>query len=281
MNKKRITLLLQLFIISIFTVNCVSVQNGKTAEISPDVGNSASTINNLALYRWNLIEINGSEVQNKEVFIQFNSENKDFNGNAGCNQMFGKFEVINNQIKFSDVGTTKKFCMTEDVMKLENDFIKALGETTRYERQERTLDLFAGNNVVLKFSGMDKTASGNEDSNAIELEDKKWILVSIAGKPLPKVEKTPFLVFNKKEASAGGDTGCNSFGGSYKTEGNKIIITEIISTMRACIEDERMSVEREFLEGLRKANRYEIKAETLSLYEGEKLLLTFNAESKN
>ena len=41
----------------------------------------------------------------------------------------------------------------------------------------------------------------------------------------------------------------------------------MISTMRACIEDERMNVEREFKNGLQKANRYEIskgKIESLS-----------------
>jgi heat shock protein HslJ len=39
--------------------------------------------------------------------------------------------------------------------------------------------------------------------------------------------------------------------------------------MRACIEDKEMNVERAFLGGLQKANRFEIKGGKFSLYEGD------------
>ena len=85
---------------------------------------------------------------------------------------------------------------------------------------------------------------------------------------------------HKEKHSAGGNSGCNSFGGSYKTDANKISITEIIQTFIAC-EDERGNVERGFLGVLPKANRFEIKAGKLNLYEGDRLLLTFDAQTKN
>jgi heat shock protein HslJ len=50
--------------------------------------------------------------------------------------------------------------------------------------------------------------------------------------------------------------------------------------MRACIEDERMKIERDFLDGLEKANRYEIQREKLMLYQSNRLLLTFKGEAK-
>jgi len=168
-------------------------------------------------------------------------------------------------------------------MNLESDFMKALENATRFEQTGETLNLYAGNNLVVKFSGTAKNvsgdnASGENNTGEIRLENKKWILTAIAGKPLPKLEKTPFPVFDQQKQSAGGDTGCNSFGGSYKTEANKISITEIISTMSACIEDERMSVEREFLGSLQKTNRFEIKGGKLNFYEGDKLFcLVFGA----
>ncbi len=144
-----------------------------------------------------------------------------------------------------------------------------------------TLNLFAENRFVLKFSAAAKTVSDGENSNTVKLEDKKWILTSIAGKPVPKTETVPFLVFDKQKSSAGGDSGCNVFGGSYKAGDDKISITEIISTQRACIEDERMNIEREFLGGLQKATRFEIKAGKLNLYEGDVPLLTFDAVAKS
>lgn len=51
--------------------------------------------------------------------------------------------------------------------------------------------------------------------------------------------------------------------------------------MRACIEDEEMNVEREFLGGLQKTNRFEINGGKLILYDGDNLLLTFDAQFKN
>jgi heat shock protein HslJ len=50
--------------------------------------------------------------------------------------------------------------------------------------------------------------------------------------------------------------------------------------MRACVEDNKMSVEREMLDGLRAARKYEIRDDRLYLYRGSELLLTFRGEDK-
>lgn len=294
MNKKRVLFLSKLFLILVITGNITTAQNGDTPKSSgcggnsktkPNVAKSDTNVsktnaNDLDSRRWNLIEINGGGVESSKAFVEFVSAEKRFAGNAGCNRMFGKFETNGNEIKLSGIGTTKIFCSAEDVMKLEGDFIKALERTTRFEQKGETLDFYAGNNLILKFSEVAKTVSDGENSNTVKLEDKKWILASIAGKPLPKIETVPFLVFDKQKGSAGGNSSCNSFGGSYKTEGDKISITEIISTFIAC-GDERMNIEREFLGGLQKATRFEIKAGKLNLYEGDTLLLAFDAKEKS
>jgi heat shock protein HslJ len=50
--------------------------------------------------------------------------------------------------------------------------------------------------------------------------------------------------------------------------------------MRACIEDNRMEVEREFMDALQSANRYEIDGTALKLFDGETLLLEFSGKEK-
>ena len=313
MNKNRVLFLSKLFLILILTGNItLTAQDGESpksggcggksktnANVSksetdiskPNTNVSGTSANDLDARRWNLIEINGGGVESSKAFVEFVSAEKRFAGNAGCNRMFGSVEMNGNDIKFSKIGTTKMFCSQEGVMKLESDFIKALENTTRFEQTGDTLNLYAGSNLALKFSGAAKNTnsnsnsgsdnSGSENSSVVKLEDKRWILTAIAGKPLPKIKTAPFLVFDKQKQSAGGDSGCNSFGGSYKTEANKISFIEIIATLRACIEDERMNVEREFLGGLQKANRFDFKAGKLNLYEGDKLLLTFDAAAKS
>jgi heat shock protein HslJ len=304
MNKKRTLFLSKLFLILVLTGNITLTAQDGTGEKSGGCGGGKSktkanisntnvsnanvsdpSANNLDARRWNLIEIGGGAVERSKAFIEFDSTEKRFSGNAGCNRMFGKFDTSGNEIKFSGIGATKMFCSEEGVMKLETDFIKSLETVTRYKQTGDTLIFYAGENPVLKFSGAAKNTnsndnSGNENSNVVKLEDKKWVLTSIAGKPTPKIEKDAFLVFDKQRGSAGGNSGCNSFGGSYKTDADKISFTEIIQTFIAC-EDERGGVERQFLGGLQKANRFEIKAGTLNLFEGDRPLLTFEAREKN
>ena len=121
---------------------------------------------------------------------------------------------------------------------------------------------------------------GKTEREKIRLEDKKWLLEALNGKQVPVAGASAFIVFDAKKGSAGGNTSCNVFGGSYKAGGESIVITDIILTMRACEEDERMTIEREFLDGLQKATRYEIKRGTLYLFRGRSLLLTLRGTDK-
>ena len=280
MDKKGALFLVNLFLILVFTINSSIAQTGKRSTSTSGGRTSISKTNNFSSQRLDLIEINGLKVENATPSIEFNLTEKRFSGNAGCNRMFGNFETNGDQIKFSGIGATKMFCSTEGVMKLEGDFIKALEKVTRFEQKGDALNLFAKNDLILKFSSTVKNVSNNGNSNTTNLENSKWVLTSIAGKKLPEAEPTPFLVFNKKESSAGGNSGCNEYGGKYKTEGDKISITKIISTMRACIEDDRMNTERELLDGLKQTNRFEIKVNKLNLYKNKRLLLTFDAAAK-
>ena len=118
---------------------------------------------------------------------------------------------------------------------------------------------------------------------AIGLDSFKWELVRIDGEDLKLGEgDTPFLSFDKEKGSAGGNTGCNVFGGNYEQTGeNGIRIFDTVSTMRACIEDDRMTVERKFMAALLEADRFEIDGESLKLYKGDALRLEFRGVAKD
>jgi heat shock protein HslJ len=112
------------------------------------------------------------------------------------------------------------------------------------------------------------------------LEDRKWMLETIGNRRSTVSVRDAFVNFDDQKRSAGGNTGCNVYGGSYTTRNATISITEIMSTMRACEEGDRMDVETALLNGLRNANRYEIRDDRLYLYRGNNLLLTFRGERK-
>jgi len=234
--------------------------------------------NDLSARRWDLTEINGKRIYSSKAFLEIDASQDRFSGNAGCNRMFGSVDVNGRNINFGGVGTTRMFCSGNGVMKLEADFTRALERVTRFEKNGNNLSLYARNRLVLRFKGAEK--SNPDNNSSLRLEDKKWVLESIKDRRLPKIETVPFINFDRQKGSAGGNTGCNVFGGNYSVTRDTIAITNLVSTMRACIEDERNNVERQFKNGLENANRFEIKGGKLYLYQNRILLLTFRAENK-
>lgn len=110
------------------------------------------------------------------------------------------------------------------------------------------------------------------------LENTYWKLAQREGKPVitPENAKEVHIVLAKEgdNRSLKGFAGCNSIGGDYTTEGNKITFT-VISTKMFC--EDRMDVENFLMAALNSADRYTIKGETLELYQGDKLLAEFES----
>ena len=161
--------------------------------------------------------------------------------------------------------------------RVETEFVKALENADRFRERGNSLELYDRNRLVMKLAAATKQPP--QDA-IVGLEDRKWVLDAIAGTSVGKLGQTAFIVFDKQKLSAGGNSSCNVFGGSYTSKGSTLKISDVVSTMRACVEDERMSIERQFLDGLQKANRYEIGKDKLMLYRDKRLLLTFNGEAK-
>jgi heat shock protein HslJ len=243
---------------------------------------SASAQTSPAGRTWKLEFLRGVNTRSVDVHIQFDTVGKRFTGNTGCNVMNGAVRIKANSIAFSRVITTKRACAGA-ARAVETGLLAALGRTTRFQSSRNRLRLYARNRLLAEFSSITDPSEIDEPQNVADtfrLEERKWVLESISGKTIPKVEQAAFIVFDPVKGSAGGDTSCNVFGGSYSTQGNKIKFTQTISTMRACIEDQRMDIERGFLDGLRAADRYEIRADRLLLYERNRLVLSFVGRKK-
>lgn len=143
-------------------------------------------------------------------------------------------------------------------------------------------------NILISFVTFILTSGFNESySTSVDtsLYSKKWYLRQIhmaIGNDLPafKTEKITgkkaFITFNEIKKSAGGSGGCNGFGGTLVVNGNKISITEIISTQMFC--EGIQQTENDFFNALRKVNRFEIKNKSLILYKDKMPLLELESE---
>jgi len=236
---------------------------------------------NISTAQWTLTYAYGKQANNPAAFFEINIGRTRFMGNTGCNQMFGAVNVSGKRINFSNISMTKRMCKMMPGSIPESTFTRALDEAVRYSQDGNTLNLYnRRGRVILGFKILGKQDPIDEDDSNIGLENKKWMLESIGNSKKRVAIKDAFVVFDPSKSSAGGNSGCNVFGGSYTSANKALSITEIISTMRACIEDGRMDVEREFLNGLRSSNRHEVKNGRLFLYQNQKLLLTLRGENK-
>ena len=230
--------------------------------------------------QWKLIQVDGLAVgAASRAYLELDADQTRLSGNAGCNRMFGSASVQGRRVDFSNIGTTRMACVEPRARRIETAFVRALENADRFRQRGNLLELYDRNRLIARLTAVTKE-SPQDGNGLIDLEDRKWVLEAIKGVPVSKLGQGAFLSFDANKKSAGGNSSCNVFGGSYTTTGSTLKITDVVSTMRACVEDDRMTIERDFLEGLRQTNRYEIARGKLMLYRNQRLLLTFNGERK-
>jgi heat shock protein HslJ len=105
------------------------------------------------------------------------------------------------------------------------------------------------------------------------LEDTSWVLITIYGtKPIDGTRITAEF----KEGAIRGSAGCNSYFGSFKTRGNAIEISEVGSTLMACLEPEGiMDQEQLFTSFLSDAQEYRLDDGLLQIFRSDGEALTF------
>lgn len=109
------------------------------------------------------------------------------------------------------------------------------------------------------------TPQGDED---LELSGSSWLLTATSGQDhqtlvLPDSGIT--LSFDD-ESRISGNGGCNGYGGVYALEGDdEIALTEIISTLRACADNQLTTQESIYLSALSGVTHYELSENQLTL----------------
>ena len=84
----------------------------------------------------------------KEVFIQFNE--KQVNGQSGCNNYFGGYQMKGDKLSFEKLGSTMMAC-GEESMVVERQFHDMLEKVTNYKIQQGVLSFYAGKEIIAQF----------------------------------------------------------------------------------------------------------------------------------
>lgn len=112
---------------------------------------------------------------------------------------------------------------------------------------------------------------------ATPLYETKWSLKKIhSNGAIEEVQTKAFIKFDEAKKSAGGNGSCNSFGSSATINNNDMSLKGIFSTKMYC--EGVQKTEDSFFKQLEKVTRFEIKGNSLSLFQGNTLLLEFASE---
>lgn len=114
----------------------------------------------------------------------------------------------------------------------------------------------AGNYVLTKVDGGDA---------AVPLTGTRWRLVELRGQPVTGLERAPELTLGAEDGRASGFGGCNTFGGGYTLDEERLRISfgQLVSTLRAC--PTGMDIERTLHEVLGQVDNYSLSGGRLTL----------------
>jgi len=110
-----------------------------------------------------------------------------------------------------------------------------------------------------------------------DLYNNKWQLKTIHSKDgVDYIYTNAFIRFDETKKRVCGNGSCNSFGGSVTINDNSLKIGNLFSTKMYC--EAVQTIETDFFAALAKVTRYEIKGNSLLMYQGDMLLLEFEVQ---
>jgi heat shock protein HslJ len=102
----------------------------------------------------------------------------------------------------------------------------------------------------------------------MDLANTEWRFTGFTfeGEEIPAVPgSNPTLQFEEGN-QAGGNTGCNHYGGEYEITGNQIRFGDIFQTLMACEDNRLMEQESWLLTALGNAQEFEIVGDRLNIF---------------
>lgn len=152
-------------------------------------------------------------------------------GTAGCNRAVGRVTASGSSVTFGPLATTRMLCDAPR-MAQEAALLKVLSGTVNAQ--------FAGSTVVLTGPAgtvtLSRTAGVATGTAQSSVTAAPYTLKQVNGQAAPKTSKPVTLMLDG--GRIGGSDGCNSYGGSYRMQGNQLVLTSpLMGTKMACSDE--------------------------------------------
>jgi heat shock protein HslJ len=218
---------------------------------------TTATTGSLEGATWELIEGGTMDVPLEAVTVTARFEDGRVSGTSGCNAYTSTYELDGSSLTIGpDIASTLTACPAAETA-VETAYLERLTMVTAYTIDGGTLALAdADGATLLQFEAT--TADGILGS---------WTATSFyTGDAVASPVGDVTLTATFEEDSISGNTGCNSFTGPYRVDGDSIGIGPLASTRAACPTEELQVQEQKYLAALELATTYAVTGEQLDLF---------------
>ena len=207
---------------------------------------------------WDLVALNDA-TPTGDITLTFDEEQ--VGGSDGCNGYGATYTVDGDAIQFNTDGfmSTMMACEPAEIMEEGRAYLDALATAQSFTLDAGTLTITTEQGT-LEFAVPENAA----------LEGNRWQLSSIYeadGITSKMLDENIFFTIENGEAT--GSTGCNELRGSITLGGDELAFDGTAVTERACLDEDVMAREQQFIRVLNQTVRYGINRETLTLEDGD------------
>lgn len=192
-------------------------------------------------------------VPSTRIFLTFDEAGRNVGASAGCNSFSGPYEVEGNRLVVDQMGGTEMGC--DEARHAQDQWlVDLLMSDPNFELDGDRLILTSGATVV---SLLDREVADPDRS----LTGTTWVLDTLVEGEVastPPAGTRASIAFDD-DGTFSIETGCNSGGGRYTLEGDRLTFTSYETTLMAC-KDEREVLEAHML-GLLQAGGVEVEIE--------------------
>ena len=133
----------------------------------------------------------------------------------------------------------------------------------------RILIIFSAT-LLLNVGSLMAQRSADFSTGQQALAGSEWHLVAmgpVGSGSLPAPDARITIKFGN-DGRISGSGGCNSYGGNYLVQGNRLTLSQVFSTKRACIDANANKQESQYFAALETASRFRLTRKQLTVYYG-------------
>ena len=224
---------------------------GCTSSQSPSGGTLTGQV-------WALTDLEGkAPIQDTGITVQFNTDGS-LGGSSGCNQYNGTYTASGSSLTIQLGGSTMMAC-AQPVMDQESLYLKAFQGVTAYTVSGDKLTLFGSDNKeIANYKATSQDLAGTSWDVIGYNNGKQAVTSVIAG--------TQMDIQFGNDGTVSGNSGCNTYNGTYTVNGNQIQFGSMASTRMACGDPAGiMEQESQYLAALETAATYQVENNVLEL----------------